>query len=170
MSQGTVKILFLFGLFLIAGVLHAQEPGVDCAPIQGQGWTGCAPLYPSQQQQQGQQQQAPQSPPQRWADHWGALVSDDSQGKLGVATDKVNEAEAWQAAEEDCQAKGGLNCTRLISYRNECMAMVLGDKTYSFSAGATASDAIRQATQKCMANTTNCHVYYSACSLPVRTQ
>jgi hypothetical protein len=109
-------------------------------------------------------------PPERWQDHWGALVSDDSQGKLGVATDKVNEAGAWLAAEEDCHAKGGLNCTRLISYRNECIAMVLGDKTYSFSAGATASDAIRQATQKCMANTTNCHVYYTACSLPVRIQ
>jgi len=81
-------------------------------------------------------------------------MSDDSQGKFGVATDKVNEVGAWLAAEEDCHAKGGLNCTRLISYRNECIAMVLGDKTYSFSAGATASDAIQHATQKCMANTT----------------
>jgi hypothetical protein len=161
--------LLLCGL-LMFGTVHAQQPGVDCAPIQGQGWSGCAPINQPQQSSQSQQSKMPQLPPQRWLDHWGALVSDDSQGKLGVSTDKASEAEAWLSAEENCHAKGGSNCTRLISYRNECVGMALGDKTYSFSAGATASDATEKATRKCMTNTMNCHIYYSACSLPVRIQ
>lgn len=161
-----MKVLALLVLFLFAAATQAQQqPGVDCAPVQGQGWQGCAPIDNSVQQPQ-----QPQPPPQTWVDHYGAMVSDDSLGKLGVAVDRADEARAWQTAEEDCHAKGGLNCTRLISYRNECVAMVLGDKTYSFSAGPTATDATQRATKKCMASTTNCHAYYSACSLPIRIQ
>ncbi|MFK2877526.1 DUF4189 domain-containing protein [Rhodanobacter hydrolyticus] len=161
-----MKALLLFTLLLATTATHAQQAGVDCVPVQGQGWSGCDPNY----QPQSQQPQTQQMLPQIWVDHYGAMVSDDSLGKLGVATDKQSESAAWQTAEEDCHAKGGLNCTRLISYHNECVAMVLGDKTYSFSAGLTEADAVQQATKKCTASSSNCHVYYSACSLPNRIQ
>lgn len=161
-----MKAFCLFVLLLVsAGALHAQTPGADCIPIQNRDWSGCAPIDNG-----AQQPQRPQPPPQIWVDHYGAMVSDDSLGKLGVAVDRTDEAGAWQTAEEDCHAKGGLNCTRLISYRNECVAMVLGDKTYSFSAGPTTTDATQQATKKCTSSTTNCRAYYSACSRPVRIQ
>ena len=164
----------LFGLLLLLGsVAHAEgncPPGyypIGAPPGQG-GPQGCAPIPGDNNTQQQAQPQQP--PPQLWVDHWGAMVSDDSLGKLGVAVDRQDEAGAWQTAEEDCHAKGGLNCTRLISYRNQCIALVAGEKTYSFSAALTAIDAIQQATKKCTASTTNCHVYYSACSMPVRVQ
>jgi hypothetical protein len=155
-----MKTLCFFVLLLIVTSAHAQ----DCGGMVNAGGT----CVPPDVAMPDYQQQAP--PPQKWVDSYGAMVSDDSLGKLGVATDDTNEAKAWQDAETDCHAKGGLNCTRLISYRNACAAMVLGDKTYSFSGGSTLADAIKKATIKCTASTSNCHVYYSACSLPVRIQ
>lgn len=162
----TMKLLVLVGLLLFASMTHSQQqPGVNCVPVQGEGWQGCAPIDNS-----AQGQTRSKTPPQRWADYWGAMVSDDSLGKLGVSNNVLNEAQAWQVAEDDCHAKGGSNCIHLISYRNECVAMVLGDKTYSFADATTASGAVQQAKERCLESTNNCHVYYSACSLPVRIQ
>lgn len=167
--QRTRWLKELLALALLVGsmAVHAQAA---CPPGTVPYGTGNDPSACGPDDSQLQEPAQPRLPPQIWVDHWGAMVSDDSLGKLGVAADKQDEGRAWQAAEEDCRAKGGLNCTRLISYRNQCIAMVLGDKTYSFSAGTTATNAIQQATKKCSASTTGCHVYYSACSLPLRVQ
>lgn len=159
--------LMVFFLMSTSLAVHAQAA---CPPGTipygtGQGQNMCGP-DDSQQQQPA----SPRTPPQIWVDHYGAMVSDNSLGKLGVAIDKQSEAEAWQSAEENCRAKGGLNCIRLVSYLNQCVAMVSGEKSYSFALGATPSDATRKANEKCSASTTNCHVYYSACSLPIRIQ
>jgi Domain of unknown function (DUF4189) len=162
-----MKRLYLFGL-LLAGIapLHAQTAGVDCIPIQNRDWSGCAPINDDG----AQNPSGPQALPEVWVDHYGAIVSDDALGKFGAAVDKADEAGAWQAAEQDCHAKGGLDCTRLMSYRNQCVSMVVGEKTYMFSAGLTEAEAIRRATKRCLSGNTTCHVYYSGCSLAERIQ
>jgi len=171
MSQGSMKILLLCGLLATAGSLHAQQPGVNCAPIQGQGWTGCAPINPSQPSAQGQQPQMPKAPPQRWQDHWGAIVTDPVKSNLGTAVNMTSQSEAEQAALADCQGKGGTACKQDIAYRNQCAAMVVGDTGYDTKAGATVNDAVQAAMKVC--NTVpgdHCHSYYTACSQPVRIQ
>jgi len=172
MSHGTVKILFLFGLFLIAGALHAQQPGVDCAPIQGQGWSGCAPINPSQPSAQGQQPQVPQAPPERWQDHWGAIATDAARGVLGTAANMPNELSAKQAALSDCMSKGGSNCVLEIQpYRNSCGVLVTSGTSHVVTSNTSLDQAIQEGMKTCTKTShANCRVYYSACSLPVRTQ
>jgi hypothetical protein len=105
MSQRHIKQLLLCGLSLIAVTLHAQQPGVDCAPIQGQGWSGCAPRNSSQPSTQGQQSQVPQTLPQRWQDHWGAIATYVPKGSLGAVNNLTSASQAEQAALEDCRSK-----------------------------------------------------------------
>lgn len=143
---------------------HAQTPAVDCVPIQGQGWQGCAPTGNNQQPQQ------PMSPPAHWVDRWGALATDDAAGILGTATNMFSEQMANNAALKDCQAKGGLKCGNPVSYHNQCVAMVAGHNGYDVSVGPTIEKAVEVSTQRCSRKSNDCHVYYSACSYPVRIQ
>ena len=167
MSRRAMKIFFLFVLFLITSALHAQQPGVDCAPIQGQGWSGCAPINSPQQQQQSP---APRQPPERWQDHWGAIATYEPNGSLGAVTNMPSQRTAESAALEDCQSKHGSTCKIKLSYRNQCAAMIVGGKDYNVNPGSTVDKAIEDGMNTCRTYATDCHVYYSACSLPVRIQ
>jgi len=167
MSHGIMKVLFFFTLlFLSAGTLQAQQPGVDCAPIQGQGWTGCAPINPPQEQHP----QSPQRPPERWADHYGAIATDEPRGAMGASTDMPDRRSAENAAASNCRAKGGVNCTMQIWYVNQCVALVVGGKIFNVNSGATVAQATEKGMQMCKPAANDCHIYYSACSLPVRIQ
>lgn len=162
-----MKALCLFVLLMVATAAHAQEqPGVNCFPIQGQGWTGCVPNY----QAQPQQPLGSQPPPGIWVDHWGSIATDPIKGILGMATNQSSQRQAEQAALTDCQAKGGTACKRDIWYVNQCVAMVVGDTGYNTKAGATIDDAVQAAMKVCNAATGHCHAYYTACSPPIRIQ
>lgn len=162
-----MKVLGLLVLLLFAGAAQAQQqPGVDCAPVQGQGWQGCAPIDNSVQQPQ-----RPQPPPQIWVDHWGALATDDLSGSFGAAVDMPSRSGAEGAALTDCQSKKGApNCKVELWYTNQCAAMVMGDTGHNAKAGATSDDAIQAAMKVCNTEDAHCFVYYSACSLPIRIQ
>jgi hypothetical protein len=161
-----MKMLCLLMLLLATTALHAQQAGVDCVPIQGQGWSGCDPNY----QPQSQQPQAPQLPPLIWTDHYGAIATDPIKSILGTAIDQTSQSQAEQAAFADCKAKGGTACKQDIWYVNQCVAMVVGETGYNTKAGATIADAVQAAMKVCSAATGNCHAYYTACSLPQRIQ
>ena len=169
MSPHILKSLCSFALLLLcSGTVHAQQPGVDCAPIQGQGWSGCAPMNTTQGQQQPR---APLSPPEQWQDHWGAIATDAIHGSLGTAADMPSQSTAESKALADCQSKGGTKCKIDTRYRNACAAMVAGDTGYNVGSAATLSEAVQIGMKTCTdAGTAHCHVYYSACSLPVRIQ
>jgi hypothetical protein len=101
----------------------------------------------------------------------GAIATDEPKGVLGAVTGVPNKSEAQQAALADCRAKGGSPCKLEIAYDNECAALVVGQKDYSINTGATADAANQLAMKTCSADgDAKCHVYYSACSLPVRIQ
>ena len=166
------KTLWFLALLFGFGASHAQQPGVDCAPIQGQGWSGCAPINPSQQSAQGQQLQIPQQLPEFWQDHWGAIATDADKGIVGTVTNVSNGDKAEAAALADCQSKGGSACKIQLSYRNQCAAMVIGKRGHVFNInpGPTIEQAVQIATGVCSKAANDCHVYYSACSLPQRIQ
>jgi Domain of unknown function (DUF4189) len=175
MKLTTLRWLLLGLLLLTAGAIHAEgncPPGyypIGASPGQA-GPQGCAPIpgY-NNNQQQGQPQMSP-PPPQQWEDHWGAIATYGPTGVLGTSTNLPDQGQAEQSALADCQSKGGPTCKIQLSYRNQCAVVVVGDKGYNATPGAT-MDLARQAGLKvCSDADTNCHVYYSACSLPVRTQ
>ena len=164
--------LWIISLLLLSGTVHAEggcPPGQY--PITGQGWETCNPI-PGYAQNQGQAAtaQPPQQPPERWQDHWGAISTDSVKGSLGTAVNMPSQSQAEQAAFAGCQAKGGTACKQDIAYLNQCAAMVVGESGYNTKAGARVADAVQAAMKVCSAATTHCHVYYSACSLPVRIQ
>lgn len=168
----------LFGLLLLlSSVVHAEggcPPGYYPYPMgatQGQpGPQGCAPIpgYDNNQQQAQPQQTLP--PPPQWSSRWGAIATDAVKGSLGTAVDLSSPNEAEQMAMADCKSKGGTKCKIDVAYGNGCAAMVLGDAEFNVHNAATLSDAIKLAMKTCTSRDTNCHVYYSACSLPVRIQ
>ena len=159
-------------LLMIAGLLwnglaHAEgncPPGQY--PVGGQGWQGCNPI-PGY----GNQRQAPQQPAPRWESRWGAIGTDGPNDALGVATDMRSKREALQAAMHGCQSKGGVNCKIDVTYDNQCAAIVVGDGAYNVGNAATVDIAVASGMKTCRdGGLTNCHAYYTACSLPVRTQ
>jgi hypothetical protein len=165
----------LFGLLmLLGGVVHAEgncPPGyypIGAPPGQG-GPQGCAPI-PGDNNNQQQAQPQPPPPPPQWASQWGAIATDGPGGHLGVATNLSSKSEAEQVAMADCQAKGGTNCKIETWYSNGCAAMVVGDSGHNSNNAATLDEATQLGMKTCSASDTNCHVYYSACSLPVRIQ
>lgn len=72
----------------------------------------------------------------------------------------------------DCAAKGGTNCKIEITYYNQCAVVVAAeDGSYNTPSNATLDGAIAAGIKTCRdAGHSNCQVYYSACSLPVRIQ
>ncbi|WP_353506087.1 DUF4189 domain-containing protein [Variovorax sp. J22P240] len=118
-----------------------------------------------------QQQAAPQPTPPRWADRWGAVVADIPRGVVGASANMFNRQAAEQSAMADCSAQDGKNCKLETWYSNGCVVLVVGDGGYNVTAEATLDRATALGTKFCTdAKRTNCHVYYSACSPPVRIQ
>jgi hypothetical protein len=169
-----MKLVFftclLFGL-LLSGISHAEG---NCPegyyPIGGSGAEGCAQV-PGYNQQQGRQyqQQEQQEPSPQWANRWGAIATDSIKGILGVATHLASESEADDDSLADCRLKGGTQCKLQSSYINSCIALITGDKIFNVSLNPDLDQAVQLGIAQCSADDTNCHVYYSACSLPVRT-
>ncbi|MHB1057823.1 MAG: DUF4189 domain-containing protein [Rhodanobacter sp.] len=134
---------------------------------QGQGGPqSCAPI-PGYNQDQGQ---LPAQPPPQWSRRWGAIMTDAPKGILGTATNMISRGEAGRNARADCLAKGGTQCKLQLAYDNECAVMVLGDKAFNVTAAATIDEAARSGIKQCSVDSDNCHIYYSACSLPVQIQ
>ncbi|WP_255402765.1 DUF4189 domain-containing protein [Pseudoxanthomonas sp. CF125] len=124
---------------------------------------GCAPLPGSGNQQ------APLPPAPQWERRWGAIATDGPNDALGVATDKRSKREASQIAMQDCKSKGGVSCKIDVAYDNQCAAVVVGDGGYNVGNAATVDIAVASGMKTCRdGGLTNCHAYYTACSLPVR--
>ena len=171
MSSITLRWLLICFLLLLIGEAHAEG---NCPPgqypigtPQGQiGPQGCAPI-PGYNQQQAQ----PQPPPERWVDQWGAIATDGPGGHFGADTSSQSQAVAEQIAVSRCKINGGSICEVEISYRNGCAAMVVGHLQHSSNSAPTQNEAVHTGMKVCTdAGDTNCHVYYSDCSPPLRIQ
>lgn len=160
-----MRILSFTAILFIAFQANAQHPGVNCVPVQGNGWQGCAPIN-------SEGQNSSSLPAQKWIDHYGAIVAYGHGGQLGVSTDMTTETEAKESAMADCKVQGGgSHCELLISYVNGCVAMLVGTKAYNAASSSTIEKATQLAMKGCSHDgNAKCHVYYSACTLPVRIQ
>jgi hypothetical protein len=162
-----IKMLLLLSGLLFFSVVHAEgncPDGYYPLGTPGGGWQGCAPLP-------GNDPAYQHAPQEKWADQWMAIATDSVKGTLGTSIGMPDRYKAEQVAIADCQTKGGIQCKLDVSYGNGCAAMVVGDGGYNSNGAATLDKATRLSMKTCTnAGHTNCHVYYSACSLPKRIQ
>lgn len=161
----------VFGILILLGLLICDSAVAEggCPPGQypqsGQGWQTCVPIPGNNQ---GTTQQGP--PPAVWSTKWLAIASDNPKGILGTSVNRPSQADAEQSAIADCMTKGGSNCSVQISYRNGCVAMVVGDKVMNTNGAPTKEEAEDKGLSLCKRDDSNCRVYYSACSQAVRLQ
>jgi hypothetical protein len=118
---------------------------------------------------------APAPPTQQlgpqWSSRWGAIAIDPtvSQGGLGVVSDMRSERSAEKAAIKQCQKSGGTKQCRIkLSYDNQCAVIVWGDNYFSTANAQTVNEAFELAFAQCSERTSNCKLYYSNCTYPVR--
>ncbi|HWX65266.1 MAG TPA: DUF4189 domain-containing protein [Rhodanobacter sp.] len=165
MKSTSLQRLLTSLLLFAVGVAHAED-GCPSGQIPHSGTdpNSCGPIPP------GYYNNKPQQSPSRWVDHWGAIATYAPTGILGTSTNLPGQSQAEQSALADCQSKGGTTCKIQLSYRNQCAVVVVGDKGYNATPGATMDLANQAGMKVCSDADTNCHVYYSACSLPVRVQ
>ncbi|WP_353621771.1 DUF4189 domain-containing protein [Variovorax sp. J2P1-31] len=129
------------------------------------GVNGCNPI-PGY----GRRQDQPPSP-EEWERRWGAISTSVPDGVLGSSTDRTTKKEASQLSVRDCQSKGGMNCKVEIAYDNQCAAVIVGDGAYNAPIAATKEKSIEIGMRTCRdSGLSNCHVYYSSCSFPVRVR
>ncbi|HDR9049340.1 MULTISPECIES: DUF4189 domain-containing protein [Burkholderia] len=172
LNQGRPKILWL--LLVLSFVLCHHLPAraqVACPPGMipygtgtNQSVCGEDPSY-----------QSPSTPPPplvKWAERWGAIATYEPAGILGQAAGMTSKSDAINTAMSECQKRGGgSNCKLDIWYSNQCVAMVVSDKGYNTSTGMTTDLATQKGMKTCIASgDPNCHVYYTACSMPERIQ
>ena len=105
----------------------------------------------------------------RYQNRWGAIATGKN-ATLGTAVDMESERDAKRVALKACQDKGGVQCKLEIAYRNQCATLVTGDSVFNTSSAPTVEEAAEMGIAKCREADSNCRVYYSECSLPVRAQ
>jgi hypothetical protein len=150
--------VWLLGLILLlaGGVVHA-EGGCPSGmiPEGGQGVSSCRPI-PGYQQSRG-----------HWMNQWGAITSDFPHHSAGASFNQPSEEEAVQAAMANCVSNGGVQCKLEITYGNECVAMVVGTTGHNSDRAKTIDQAVKLGMKVCTdAGDTDCHAFYTACSLP----
>jgi hypothetical protein len=164
--MGHTLITFFLCTLLFLHSLSAHAEG-GCPPgqypQQGQGWQTCVPIP-------GNGQSSQPTLPVRWREQWQAIATDTPKGIMGTSIDQATADDSVTAAISDCRAKGGTDCQIEISYGNGCVAMVFGKALKNSRSGKTKEEAEQKAMQKCAQEDTECHVFYSACSLPERIQ
>ncbi|WYX24886.1 DUF4189 domain-containing protein [Achromobacter xylosoxidans] len=118
----------------------------------------------------GGAQQAP-APPPVWADRWGAISFDGEKQVVGVSADMTSKRKAQETSVSDCKSRGGSRCVVQTTYHNQCAVVVAGNSGSNFLNAPTIEQATKTGMDSCHArNDTNCRVYYSGCSMPVRVQ
>jgi hypothetical protein len=164
------RLLLAIALLCSSFIAHAENGCPSgMIPYSGTDTSSCGPIPPGYyQNNQGQR-----TPPIRWISKWGALATDTDTGfgSVGVAANFYSKGEAESEALSDCKARGGVNCKLQNWYSNGCVAMIMGKTGFNVGSKSTLNETIESGMKICKdAGDSNCHVYYSACSLPERAQ
>lgn len=166
--QFALSAIFAFLLLGLPKVVAAQAA---CPPGMipygtGTDISSCGP--DDSQNQEGVGNTSASSAPV-WESRWGAIATYAPTGILGVSTYLPTRGQAIQSALADCKSKGGPACKLEVAYDNECAAVVVGSTGYNVTANPTVEGAIDSGMETCRnSGGQGCHMYYSACSLPVR--
>lgn len=79
------------------------------------------------------------------------------------------ERDAQKEAINRCMQNGGEKCKIEKVYYNQCISMVAGKNFYFIQTDYTEQLVSARGMARCTTETTNCFVYYSACSLSVQS-
>ena len=121
------------------------------------GWEGCAPMGGGRDEDPGPQ----------WKTRWGAIAT--GKGAFGAVENATSKGTAERIAMQRCRASTpGAQCKIKGSYHDQCVALAWGDSGALAFRSPDKADAERMAVDICSQHTTDCQLYYSACSLPVR--
>lgn len=81
----------------------------------------------------------------------------------------LSKQSAQKVAIAQCKANGGgKSCKVGLAFYNQCGVIASGDTATVMQGGATIEIASGMGLKKCSNDTTNCKIYYSDCSPPVR--
>ena len=151
----------LVGMALLFAAPSRAEGGCPDGyfPIGGGngGWQGCAPMGGGRDEDPGPQ----------WKSRWGAIAT--GKGAFGAVENATSKGTAERIAMQRCRASTpGAQCKIKGSYHDQCVALSWGDSGALAFRSPDQADAERMAVASCSKYTTDCQLYYSACSLPVR--
>lgn len=123
-------------------------PGQDCAGHARAGDPACAAGARAGQ----------------WHSRWGAFALDESAG-LGTASGERSKPSAERAALAECRRKGGRRCAVLLTFADQCGALVAADKGSSVAVSPTADAATELALSICRrGGLSGCRPYHAQCS------
>ncbi len=109
-----------------------------------------------------------------WESRWGAIAVGDTSGGngFGVSSNMKNRRSAEKAAVKECVDSGGGDQCKAepFAYHDQCAVIAWGDRGYVIRSAETVDRAGEVAMRQCSERTSNCGIFYSACSLPVRVQ
>ncbi|WP_369916359.1 DUF4189 domain-containing protein [Xanthomonas sp. NCPPB 3005] len=119
----------------------------------------------------------PPQPAGEWDSRFGAVAADMStSGNTGVAANKTSKEDAINDALEKCRSLGSANCGIVMSYSNQCVAILAPSVNGVERGGAPVTrpgknvkvaTAIAEKDCKKANKSSECSVIYSACSMPV---
>ncbi|SDY97519.1 protein of unknown function [Lysobacter sp. yr284] len=99
-----------------------------------------------------------------WESRWGAFALDESAG-LGTASGESSKPAAERAALAACKRKGGRKCALMLSFADQCGALVAADKGSSVAVSASAQAATELGLAICRrGGLSGCRLYHAQCS------
>jgi hypothetical protein len=165
-----VKSEYLLVVVVLMSVLFCESSSAQFAPPEGgcpQGMhlEGFSCVYDQPVAPMGKQHGP------AWASRWGAIAIDPtvSSGGIGVASDMKSQRAAEREAIKQCKKAGGSkNCELQTAYDNQCAVIVWGDTHYNTANAEDLTKASELALGQCAKKTSNCKIYYTNCTYPVR--
>ena len=149
----------------LLGVGSVQAEGgcpAGMIPAQGTNISTCAPIS-------GGNGVAAESAGPRWLSRWGAIAQDPDNRVMGAAAERESKREAKKLAMESCLSRGGVKCKVLTVYTNQCLVTVQGVGAANDAMAESIERATKMGMDVCRKRgDSDCHVYYQACSLPLR--
>lgn len=113
---------------------------------------------------------AVQTRPQ-WSSRWGAIAQDPTNGVLGAVANRENKRAAQKDSIAECRSRGGANCKVELAYTNQCVVTIQGSTAIDNAQAPSIERATQIGMDACeKRGDVDCHVYYKACSLPVRVR
>lgn len=107
----------------------------------------------------------------QWESRWGAIASDPHTGIVGAVDRRKSKRDATKDAVSECKSRGGDQCKVEFTYRDQCVVTIAGDTWANNGYGESIEVATQFGMNACeKRGDTNCHIYYQACSLPVRVR
>lgn len=163
-----MKLVLLLGVLSLSDSAFAQNCG-NGIPA---GAPGCIPpdnpASPYADNYGGTAQ--PVAPRMIWADRWGAIAFDSTNGGVGTSSGMESKYKAEKAAMAQCRAKGGGGCWIELAYHNQCAVISWGNGYATTASAATIEEASARAVHTCSQKTDDCKVSYADCSMAERIQ